>query len=139
MSKAVRDPLLPFTHYQRLGKKASKGKSGGAIWVVLGFILFFLGVGGYYLHNEIESLKKETEVTPLPTISEEAEPTSIPTPATTVDPNQVTGKPTLIPTIKVQSTIPVSSDTTVCTQDAQLCPDGSYVGRTGPKCEFKCP
>lgn len=27
-----------------------------------------------------------------------------------------------------------------CTADAKLCPDGSYVGRTGPKCEFaKCP
>jgi hypothetical protein len=27
-----------------------------------------------------------------------------------------------------------------CTQDAKLCPDGSYVGRTGPKCEFAaCP
>jgi hypothetical protein len=27
-----------------------------------------------------------------------------------------------------------------CTQDAKLCPDGSYVGRTGPKCEFSdCP
>jgi hypothetical protein len=26
-----------------------------------------------------------------------------------------------------------------CTEDAKLCPDGSYVGRTGPKCEFKCP
>ena len=27
-----------------------------------------------------------------------------------------------------------------CTQDAKLCPDGSYVGRTGPKCEFsECP
>lgn len=30
--------------------------------------------------------------------------------------------------------------TTVCTQDAKLCPDGSYVGRTGPNCEFSdCP
>ena len=28
----------------------------------------------------------------------------------------------------------------VCTADAKLCPDGSYVGRVGPKCEFKqCP
>lgn len=28
----------------------------------------------------------------------------------------------------------------VCTQDAKQCPDGSFVGRTGPKCEFsKCP
>jgi hypothetical protein len=27
-----------------------------------------------------------------------------------------------------------------CTMDAKLCPDGSYVGRTGPNCEFAvCP
>lgn len=27
-----------------------------------------------------------------------------------------------------------------CTMEAMLCPDGSYVGRTGPKCEFEaCP
>ena len=27
-----------------------------------------------------------------------------------------------------------------CTDDAMKCPDGSYVGRTGPKCEFApCP
>jgi hypothetical protein len=27
-----------------------------------------------------------------------------------------------------------------CTADAKLCPDGSYVGRSGPKCEFApCP
>lgn len=27
-----------------------------------------------------------------------------------------------------------------CTEDAKLCPDGSYVGRTGPDCEFAaCP
>ncbi len=27
-----------------------------------------------------------------------------------------------------------------CTMDAKMCPDGSYVGRTGPKCEFEaCP
>lgn len=28
----------------------------------------------------------------------------------------------------------------VCTADAKMCPDGSYVGRTGPKCDFAaCP
>ncbi|MBI2610691.1 peptidoglycan-binding protein [Candidatus Kaiserbacteria bacterium] len=27
----------------------------------------------------------------------------------------------------------------VCTADAMQCPDGSYVGRTGPSCEFVCP
>lgn len=31
-------------------------------------------------------------------------------------------------------------DITVCTTDAELCPDGSSVGRTGPNCEFaECP
>src|SRR3990172_3670933 len=31
-------------------------------------------------------------------------------------------------------------DQIVCTQEAKLCPDGSYVGRTGPNCEFTtCP
>jgi len=32
------------------------------------------------------------------------------------------------------------SDRVYCTQEAKLCPDGSYVGRTGPNCEFaECP
>jgi Immunoglobulin-like domain of bacterial spore germination len=34
----------------------------------------------------------------------------------------------------------VSEPTEVaCTMDAMMCPDGSYVGRTGSKCEFVCP
>ncbi len=32
------------------------------------------------------------------------------------------------------------TDGVACTQEAKLCPDGSYVGRVGPNCEFKtCP
>jgi hypothetical protein len=27
----------------------------------------------------------------------------------------------------------------VCTADAYQCPDGTWVGRTGPRCEFVCP
>jgi hypothetical protein len=27
----------------------------------------------------------------------------------------------------------------MCTMEAKQCPDGSYVGRTGPNCEFVCP
>lgn len=31
-------------------------------------------------------------------------------------------------------------ETVFCTQEAKQCPDGSYVGRTGPRCEFApCP
>jgi len=26
----------------------------------------------------------------------------------------------------------------ICTQEARECPDGSWVGRSGPKCEFIC-
>jgi len=41
-----------------------------------------------------------------------------------------------IPVILAGATEP----NTVCTQDAKLCSDGSYVGRTGPNCEFTaCP
>lgn len=32
-----------------------------------------------------------------------------------------------------------NNQTIFCTMDAKQCPDGSYVGRTGPKCEFICP
>lgn len=31
------------------------------------------------------------------------------------------------------------SEPVFCTADAMQCQDGSYVGRTGPKCEFVCP
>lgn len=35
---------------------------------------------------------------------------------------------------------PKEPEPVFCTQDAKLCPDGSYVGRVAPKCEFKaCP
>ncbi len=27
----------------------------------------------------------------------------------------------------------------ICTADAMMCPDGTYVGRSGPHCEFVCP
>lgn len=33
-----------------------------------------------------------------------------------------------------------NSNTVACTEEAKLCPDGSYVGRSGPNCEFAvCP
>ncbi len=40
------------------------------------------------------------------------------------------------PTELVPTPLP---EETICTQDAMQCPDGSYVGRTGPSCEFVCP
>lgn len=38
------------------------------------------------------------------------------------------------------SVVPPEAEPVLCTQDALQCPDGSYVGRTGPHCEFSpCP
>lgn len=36
-------------------------------------------------------------------------------------------------------TIVPEPEAVMCTMDARQCPDGSYVGRTGPQCEFVCP
>ncbi len=33
----------------------------------------------------------------------------------------------------------VSDSMVACAMDAIVCPDGSSVGRSGPRCEFKCP
>ena len=35
--------------------------------------------------------------------------------------------------------VPQADNGVACTADAMRCPDGSYVGRTGPNCEFVCP
>ncbi len=45
----------------------------------------------------------------------------------------VLGKSTAVPA-------GTAGDTGICTADAKMCPDGSYVGRVGPSCEFAaCP
>lgn len=39
-----------------------------------------------------------------------------------------------------QNNIPIKNEPRTCTQDAKQCPDGSFVSRTGPNCEFSpCP
>lgn len=41
---------------------------------------------------------------------------------------------------KIPLVPPVTDEPIACTMDARMCPDGSYVGRQGPKCEFAaCP
>lgn len=44
------------------------------------------------------------------------------------------------PTVTIPGVWPPKSGSTACTEEAKQCPDGSYVGRSGPKCEFAvCP
>ena len=46
---------------------------------------------------------------------------------------------TAVPPVAVVPTAS-TTPTTACTEEAKVCPDGSSVGRTGPKCEFAaCP
>lgn len=37
------------------------------------------------------------------------------------------------------ATTPTEEEGVICTMDAMQCPDGSWVGRTGPNCQFVCP
>lgn len=50
-------------------------------------------------------------------------------------------KPSPTPTITISPSPSTSpTETGYCTADAKQCPDGSWVGRVGPKCEFAaCP
>ena len=48
-------------------------------------------------------------------------------------------KPPVVP-VRQPSDTSTSSEQTICTLDAKVCPDGTAVGRTGPACEFAaCP
>jgi hypothetical protein len=35
--------------------------------------------------------------------------------------------------------VPPADNQVMCTMDAMQCADGSWVGRSGPNCEFVCP
>ncbi len=44
-----------------------------------------------------------------------------------------------VTTSAVSATGEAKAPAYACTMDAKMCPDGTYVGRTGPNCEFVCP
>lgn len=47
---------------------------------------------------------------------------------------------TVYPKITIPSPTPKAIEGKMCTMEAKLCPDGSYVGRSGPNCAFApCP
>lgn len=69
-----------------------------------------------------------------------ASPVPTPTPQACVPnpcpPNREACKLAALPEGQVYCPV---SDPVACTKDAYTCPDGTKVGRTGPKCEFVCP
>ena len=83
--------------------------------VIILITVAVLGTGGYFTYRY---LSKSQNPTPNPSASsgQDAQPN---------------------PSAKNSNN---NNNPIVCTQDAKQCPDGSYVGRTGPKCEFApCP
>lgn len=69
-----------------------------------------------------------------------AEQLATPTPSATPIGASPTATPSATP-IATATPIPTptpSPTSTVCIQDAKQCPDGSWVGRTGPGCTFVC-
>lgn len=102
-------------------------QAGFAIPIIIA-VMALLAVGGgvfVYTSNKVEA------------------PASVPDIIDNVPPvtsDDIIGKPpaTTTPTIP---TTPITTPTepVFCTMDAMECPDGSWVGRTGPNCEFVCP
>ena len=87
-------------------------KQQGLVETLVAVIVLAVGLVGLYLYYQNTSHQKPN----APAVE-----TSEPKPQSSPD------------TIATDSGI-------ICTQEAKLCPDGSYVGRTGPKCEFAlCP
>ncbi len=90
-------------------------------------IVALIAVGGVvYLYNyNIKFGPTPYDIKPADTTSDDSQSTD------TTNNNQITAD---------DSTTDSDDDSmVVCTQDAMQCPDGSWVGRTGPNCEFVCP
>ncbi len=87
---------------------------------LLAFIPHNSATAVYYL--EIEGVKGESTETSSADASVKME-------------SKTTASPT-----RATSETSASGDVVVCTMDAKMCPDGSYVGRVAPACEFAaCP
>jgi len=87
---------------------------------------------GLMVYGSIQMKKPPTVTEPYPTFPEtsiETEQNVQPSPST---PSQYPSDPSSFTEGK--------GGAVICTMDAMMCPDGSYVGRTGPRCEFApCP
>jgi len=134
LPKPQLDLPLPEKELPANTQKSNILKSKILISFVLTSTLIAFLLGGVILGNN----NSTTLVTP-PTV--EPNYTSTPTPTCKPRPSCLDS----IPACKIVETSDMCPKTpsktqTICTQDAKLCPDGSYVGRSGPNCEFKtCP
>jgi hypothetical protein len=91
-------------------------QKGFAVPIIIAIVALLVFGGGYvyYKSNEVITIPES----PLPNIIN-----SVPTPTSKIN----------------TSTTPINNQPIACTMDTKQCPDGSYVGRSGPNCEFVCP
>ena len=115
------------------------------------FFIFFLFLAAgtiFWSYAELNSNRFRYKNSPTPTINPvnptpTIKPTCVPRPSCLdtfprcmIPETDDMCPPSVTPTPKSNS----NNGGKACTQDAKLCPDGSYVGRTGPNCEFTaCP
>lgn len=106
------------------------------------FILLSLGVI-IFLYYQNQKLKEmlasyQTKPSPSPNIISQ---TPNPTPTCKPRPACLDEEPKCLMPETPDMCPPTSNNSQkACTQEAKLCPDGSYVERTGPNCEFApCP
>lgn len=99
----------------------------------------------FIIFLSINPQKNPPSSQPIPTITTPLTPLPTATTCGFYTPKCPTGYTCSIPNtgknggINPQGTC-IKEQTVVCTMEAKLCPDGSSVGRTGPKCEFAaCP
>jgi plastocyanin len=94
-----------------------------AVVIIVSGVIF--GVA-YFVARNMQSNKNATYTTPPVNTAPE-----------TTNPNSATPS---LPVTETPATNTPESAVKACTQEAKLCSDGSYVGRTGPNCEFSaCP
>ncbi|MEA2701574.1 MAG: hypothetical protein QOE22_283 [Candidatus Parcubacteria bacterium] len=103
--------------------------------VTLVLLLFVVGVAAYFF---TQSDPTDTE-TKVPTTSfEECQAAGYPIMETYPEQCRTPEGKTFVRDIAEESE-ERRGQRTACTADAMQCPDGSYVGRTGPNCQFICP
>jgi len=102
------------------------------LFIALPIIGFYLGIHYQKALND-EALFMPTPTSPIQT---NPSPTCRPRPACL----DATPRCMMPETSDMCPKTSPTQTTVICTQDAKLCADGSYVSRTGPKCEFTaCP
>ncbi|HKC04735.1 MAG TPA: hypothetical protein VKC54_02600 [Patescibacteria group bacterium] len=140
--------LTPEEINQKMELPEAKIKNNHWITVLsmAAFVLLSLGVVAflYYQNQQLKSMIANYQATPTATPTNTPIESATPTPTCKPRPACLDAKPRcLIPETNDMCPKATPTPTPIakaCTMEAKLCPNGSYVGRTGPNCEFApCP